>query len=121
MKKRAPAVILLSLALTAVAFGGFINAYAMFRIPNFAFPGFSAITFCYSIAALTAAAGIWWQRAWAFIAYVVWAAIVLGGMTMFQVQIAQLPWFKFAIGLVVFVAILWGLGRYVRRYLKPAL
>lgn len=121
MQKRTAATALLSLALLAVSFAGFGNAYVVLRFPDFGSPSFAAIAVCYGIAAFVTAAGLWQQRTWALLAYITWAGIALSGMILFQVGFAQIPWLKFTIALIVFTAILWGLGRYVKRTIQQAL
>jgi hypothetical protein len=104
--------------LGCAAFGNF---FLMLQDPKYAVPILMLGIFVYGATAFWVAYGLWRFESWGFRAYLSWASFVVGLLFIFQVEIGQLPWLKFSAFLVMVLALLWVLGRFIGKRLGYAL
>ena len=104
--------------LGTAAFGNF---FLMLRDPTYAVPILMLEIVVYGATAFWTAYGLWRFETWGFRAYLSWASIVIALFFTFQVEIGRLPWLKFSAFLVMVLALLWVLGRFIGKRLDYAL
>jgi len=111
--KRPIGFTVLALALGWVAVGGVGNALIRPMLGLLRF-----LELAYAITAIVAAIGLWKIRSWAFVAFLVWAVVVV--LTMFALQyglyrIAMLEFVGFACFIVILLLLL---ATYIKRALN---
>jgi uncharacterized membrane protein (DUF2068 family) len=112
---------ILAILLLVLGVAGFGNAYVMVAESDYGAPVLAAVAVLYGVAAIASAVGLWRRKRWAYVAFLLWGAVVLLGGIVFQVLIAQLPWVKVLGFLFVAGTVLYLLARYVRRVSSAAL
>ncbi len=121
MNSRSTGITILAILFGLEFLGGIGISYVMTRSDNYGSMLFAFISLLYGITALITAIGLWLQKKWSFLSYIIWACNAVLFILMFQLEIAQLPILKFLIAIIFFGSILYGIGFYVKRTIKPEL
>ena len=112
---------ILAILLFVLGVAGFGNAYVMSTQFDYGTPVLAAVAILYGVTALASAVGLWRRQRWAYPAFLSWGAVVLLGFIVSQISIAQLPWVKVTVFLVVAAVVFYALARYVRKVSTAAL
>lgn len=112
---------ILAVVFAVLGIAAFGNFFVMLQDPTYAVPILMLGIAAYGVTAFWAAYGLWRFEAWGFRAYMSWASIVIVLFFIFQMEIGRLPWLKFSAFLVMALALLWLLGRFIGKRLGYAL
>jgi len=113
-------VSILAILLLVLAIAGLGNTYVMATQPGYGGRLLAAVALVYGVTALASAVGLWRRRRWAYSAFLAWGTTILVGAIAFQVLVAQQPWLKLLVFLLVAGVVLHALARYVRKVSTPS-
>jgi hypothetical protein len=106
---------ILAILLGVLGIAGFGNAYVMSTESGYGATVLTTVALAYGVAALASAVGLWQRQRWAYAAFLLWGAVILVGAIVWQITVAQLPWWKLLVFLLMVGAFFYFLGRYVRK------
>lgn len=112
---------ILALLLVVLGMAGFGNAYLMSTESGYGTPILATVALIYGVTALASAVGLWRRQRWAYSAFLLWGAVIVVGAIVSQISVAQLPWWKLLVFLLMVGAVFYFVARYVRKVSTAAL
>jgi hypothetical protein len=119
--KRKTGVTVLAVLLFILSFAGFGNSYVNFTHPILWSPFLGASAFLYGVSALIASIGLWLNRSWGYVAFVIFSLVVVAGLIAIQFSFLRISWLEWVVALLLHATIMLLLIRYVRKSIVLAL